>query len=258
MCWRREPVCWRPGPVCWRRSGGGLGRRGRVGHLRRLGHLGLLDLVGQVGQVVEVHGLVVRDRCGSALTTTALFGAGVGLLSRRAEDHDHVAAVLLRARLDVAQLVDVLGQTLQEPEAQLGPRLLTTAEHDRHLDLVAGLEEALDVALLGAVVVRVDLRTELDLLDDRVDLVLACFPGLERGFVLELAEVHELGDRGPGHGGHLDQVEVRLRSQSQRVFDADDPDLFAVGADQAHFRDPDALVDARLADVVLLLWGQWE
>ena len=197
----------------------------------------------------------LRGRLGwRAARGTALLGLGLGLLLGRADHHDHVAAVLLRARLDEAELVDVLGQALQQPEAQLGPRLLATAEHDRHLDLVARLEEPLDVALLGAVVVRVDLRAELDLLDDRVDLVLARFPGLHRGFVLELAEVHELGDRRPGHGGHLDQVEVGLLGQSQRVLDADDADLLAVGADQAHFGDPDALVDARLADVVLLLW----
>jgi hypothetical protein len=50
----------------------------------------------------------------------------------------------------------------------------------------------------------------------------------------------------------LDEVEVRLLCQTKRVLDAHDADLLAVGANQAHFRDPDALVDARLADVVLL------
>jgi len=106
------------------------------------------------------------------------------------------------------------------------------------------------VALLGAVVVRVDLGAELDLLDDRVDLVLACFPRLHGGFVLVLAEVHELGDRRLGHRGDLDQVEIRLGGQAQRVLDADDADLLSVGANQPHLRNPDAVVDARLADGV--------
>jgi hypothetical protein len=61
-----------------------------------------------------------------------------------------------------------------------------------------------------------------------------------------------LGDRRLGHGRHLDEVEVRLLCQTKRVLDAHDADLLTVGANQAHFRDPDALVDARLADVVLL------
>ncbi len=106
---------------------------------------------------------------------------------------------------------DVLGQPLQQPEAELGPGLLATAEHDRDLDLVARLEEPHDVTLLGLVVVRVDLRPELHLLDDRVDLVLAAprGPSCAR-LVLELAVVHELADRRAGHRGHLDQVEVCL------------------------------------------------
>src|SRR5881394_298599 len=107
------------------------------------------------------------------------------LLPVRTDHHDHVPPVLLGLRLDEAELFNVAGETLQQTEPQLGPRLLTSPEHDRHLDLVARLEEPLDVALLGAVVVRVDLRAQLDLLDDRLRLVLARFPGLDRGLVLE-------------------------------------------------------------------------
>jgi hypothetical protein len=122
----------------------------------------------------------------------------------RADDHDHVPTVLLGLRLDEAELLHVVGQLLQQPETELGPGLLTTAEHDRHLDLVPCLEEPLDVAPLGAVVVRVDLRAELDLLDDGLRLVLARLPRLQRGLVLELSVVHELADRGPRGRGDLD------------------------------------------------------
>ena len=138
----------------------------------------------------------------------ALFGFGLGLLLGRADHHDHVAAVLLGRALDEAELADVLGEALQQAKTELGTRLLATAEHDRHLDLVTSLEEPLDVALLGGVVVRVDLRPELDLLDDRVDLVLTRFPLFDGFLVLELAEVHELGDRRLCHRSHLDEVEV--------------------------------------------------
>jgi hypothetical protein len=100
-------------------------------------------------------------------------GSGIALPAVRADDHGHVPAVLLGLGFDEAKLLDVTGEALQQPEAQFGPGLLTPPEHDRHLDLVPCLEEPLDVALLGAVVVRVDLRPELDLLDDRLGLVLA-------------------------------------------------------------------------------------
>ena len=57
-----------------------------------------------------------------------------------------------------------------------------------------------------------------------------------------------------GHRGNLDEVEVSLLGQTQGVFDADDADLLAVGANQPHLGNPDAVVDARFADVVLLCW----
>jgi len=97
----------------------------------------------------------------------------------RPDDHDHVPAILLRCGLDEAQLFYVSGQALQQLEPELGPGLLTAPEHDRYLDLVALLQEALDMALLGPVVMWVNLRSELDLLDDCLGLVLARFPGLQ-------------------------------------------------------------------------------
>jgi len=109
------------------------------------------------------------------------------------------------------------------------------------------------VALLGAVVVRVDLRPQLDLFDDRLGLVLARLPGLQGGLVLELAVVHQLGDRGPGHGRNLDEVEICLLGQPERVINGNDPDLLAGRADKPHFGNPDALVDTRFgADVTSL------
>ena len=145
----------------------------------------------------------------------------------RTDHHDHVPAVLLGLRLDKAQFLDVTGKSLQELVAKLRPGLLASAEHDRHLDLVALPQEPLDMALLGAVVVRVDLRPDLDLLDDRLRLVLARFPGLERRLILELAEVHELADWRPCRRRDLNKVKVRLLRQPERVIDRHDPDLLA-------------------------------
>ena len=109
------------------------------------------------------------------------------------------------------------------------------------------------MAPLGAVVVRVDLRAELDLLDDRLCLVLARFPGLEGGLLLVLALVHELGDRRPRCRCHLDQVEVGLLGQPERIVDAYDPHLLAGRADKPDLGDPDALVNAWFdADVTSL------
>src|SRR3954451_15830580 len=102
------------------------------------------------------------------------------LLAMRGNNHDHVSPALLGLDPDVAELLHVLREPLEQPEPELGTRLLAAAEHDRDLDLVARFQEPHDVTLLGLVVVRIDLRPELHLLDDRVHLVSACLTGLLR------------------------------------------------------------------------------
>src|SRR3954452_9613773 len=166
------------------------------------------------------------------------------LLAMRGHHHDHVAPVLLGLELDVTEFLHALGEPLEQPEPELGTRLLTAAEHDRDLDLVARFQEPHDVTLLGLVVVRIDLRPELHLLDDRVHLVAACLTGLLRVLVLPLSVVHELGHGRTGGGSNLDEVEVCLLSESQRVADGDDADLLAVGTDESHFGNADPVVDA--------------
>src|SRR6202022_2884784 len=103
-------------------------------------------------------------------------------------DHpDDVAAVRVGCGRADPNLRDVLGKPLQQPVAQLWPGLLSTTEHDRHLDLVAVFEEARDSPLLRLVVMWVDLGAELLLLDYRQLLVAAGLAGLLRGLIFELA-----------------------------------------------------------------------
>ena len=72
-----------------------------------------------------------------------------------------------------AMLAEVSEEPVEQRPAAFGVRLLAAAEHDRDLDLVLLVEEALDVALLGLVVVVGDLRPQLDLADVDLLLVLA-------------------------------------------------------------------------------------
>ena len=57
-----------------------------------------------------------------------------------------------------------------------------------------------------------------------------------------------LAHGGPCIGRDLDQVEIGLLRQSQRVLHADDADLLAAGADEAHLGDADPFIDTGLAD----------
>ncbi|GLU48124.1 hypothetical protein Nans01_24750 [Nocardiopsis ansamitocini] len=93
---------------------------------------------------------------------------------------------------------------------------------------------------------RVDLGTELDLLDDRVGLVLARLTGFDRGLVLELSVVHQLGDRRTGGRCDLYEVEIGLLCETQGVVDRDDSDLLPVGSYEADLGYPDAVVNAGL------------
>ncbi|GAA5170256.1 hypothetical protein GCM10023214_48560 [Amycolatopsis dongchuanensis] len=55
----------------------------------------------------------------------------------------------------------------------------------------------------------------------------------------------------------LDEVEIRLLGQPERILDPDDPDLLTVGSDKTDFGNTDAFVDTCLgADVASLVRGK--
>src|SRR5215218_368357 len=126
-------------------------------------------------------------------------GAALGLAGR--EHRDHVAPVLAGRAVDLGDLDEVGGQPLQQPPPELGVGHLAAAEHDGDLDLVALLEEPLDVALLRLVVVRVDLGPHLHLFEGHQVLLAPGFLGLDGLLVLELRVVHQLDHRRPGQRG---------------------------------------------------------
>src|SRR5665811_2282211 len=196
-------------------------------------------------------GLFARGALGR---TTVLLGleldAGIGLPAGRGEHHEHVASVLLRRGLHDAVFSDVFGELLEQVEAELRLRLLAPTEHDGDLHLVTALEEAGDVALLGVVVVSIDLRPELHLFDHGVRLVAPRLTGLLGVLVLPLPVVHELAHRRPVARGDLHEVEVGLLGKADSVLDADDAHLLTVRADEPYLGHTDAVVDARFsADV---------
>src|SRR5829696_1636041 len=181
-------------------------------------------------------------------------GPALGLAGR--EHRDHVAPVLAGRAVDLGELDEVAGQPLQQPPAELGVGHLTAAEHDGDLDLVALLEEPLDVALLGRVVVRVDLGPHLHLFKGHQVLLAPGFLGLDGLLVLELRVVHQLYHRRAGHRGDLDHVEVLAACHPQRGLGVHHPELFASGADHPDLGGPDPVVDPGFnADATSLLWA---
>ena len=89
---------------------------------------------------------------------------------------------------------------------------LAAAEHDGDLHLVAGLQKAQHVLLLGGVVAHVDLRPELHFLRLDLALVLAGLLGLDGLVVLELPVVHDAAHGRRGVRSDLHQIEIHVVS----------------------------------------------
>ena len=104
------------------------------------------------------------------------------------------------------------------------------------------------MALLGLVVVDPDLRSELDLLDVYLGLVLAGELGLLLLLVAVLPVVHDPRHRRIGLGGDLHEVEafrLRVLDGLRRVLDAE---LLATLVDQPDAWHANRVVDPGLGD----------
>src|SRR6266508_18384 len=197
---------------------------------------------------------------GHAAPCRAPVGRGVRLGHARAlagrEHGDHVAAVLPGRAVDLGNLGDVGRQPLEQAPAELRVGHLPSAEHDRDLDLVALLEEPLDVALLGLVVVRVDLGPHLHFLEHHEALLAPGLLGLDGLLVLVLRVVHQLADRRLGERCDLDEVEVELVGHALGGHGVHDAELLSVGTHDPDMGGPDPVVDPGFyADAVSLLWA---
>ena len=111
---------------------------------------------------------------------------------------------------------------------------------------MALVQEVGDLACLRVEVALADLGPVLHLLDLDVGGLLARFLGPLGRFVLEVAVVHDPAHRRVGLRGHLDEVEAELTGDVEGFWEGLDPDLLAVGGDQADFPRPDAVVDPEL------------
>ena len=164
--------------------------------------------------------------------------------SARRQDHHHLAPLHPGLRLDLGHLGGVLLDPVQQPGAELLVGHLAAAEAERDLDLVAFLEEALHRPHLHLIVVVVDHRPELDLLDLDDLLLLA---GLGLLFLLlepVFPVVQDLADRRHGVGRNLDQIETGLRGLAQCVCDGDGSEVGTVLVDQVNLANANVFIDA--------------
>ena len=163
-------------------------------------------------------------------------------------------AILDRLAEELAELGHIFCEPFEQRPTALGMAHLAPAEHDRDLDLVALAQEAYDMALLGGVVVGIDLGAELDLLDRDRALVLARQLLLLLLVVAVLAVVHDPADGRIGLVGNLDQIEVEVASKGESLGQRLDADLFPVGPDESDLPGADPIVDPRL---VVVRWRSY-
>ena len=122
-------------------------------------------------------------------------------------------------------------------------RHLAAAEAQGNLDLVAFVEEAAHRLHFGVVVMVVDGRAHLDLLDLDDLLLLARLVGLLLLFVLVLAVVHQLDHGRFRFWRDLDQVEAFFFGDCAGFIDADRAVFVAVISDQKDGAREDLLID---------------
>ena len=119
-------------------------------------------------------------------------------------------------------------------------------EEDGHFDTMSLAEKGPDVADLEVDVVATGLRADLHFLQQGRGRLLARFLRLLLLRVPVLAVVHDAAHRRIGTGRDLDQVELLLLRDAQRVGRQHDPELRAVGVDHADLAGADVVVDSRL------------
>src|ERR1700748_1501228 len=164
-------------------------------------------------------------------------------LARRQHHHD-LAALEPRVLLDLRKSGDVRLDLVEQLGADLLVGHFPAAIAQGDLHLVAFLEEALHRAHFHVVIVIVDHRPQLDLLDLDDFLLLAGFGGflLRRIFVLPV--VHDLADGRTDVRRNLDQIHAGFGCHSDRDHRLGDAPVLTGRIDQLNLCIADVVIDA--------------
>src|SRR5208282_5511609 len=235
-----------------------------------LGHLALLMVARPPPYPPPQTGRVGREHAGDALAngvlnehfaaaTAALIsraagGRGYGRgrrfwqpagVSPRRQNHHHLAALEARLLLDLGDLCGIAFDAVEQLIAELLVRHFAAAEAQRHLDLVAFPEKALHRAHLHVVIVIVDHRPQLDLLDLDDLLLLARLGGFLLRLIFVFAVIQDLADRRDRIRRDLHKIEPGLLRHGDSSADLSDALVGAIFVDELDLADADLLVNAR-------------
>ena len=151
---------------------------------------------------------------------------------------------LPRTELDDRLVAQILDKTIEDLAAEHLAGHFASAEEDGGLDLVAVVEEAQHVVLLGLVIVLVDVDPELDFLDRDDVLVLLRLALLLFLLIKEFAEVHDTDHGGLRGGRDFDQVKGLFAGHLESFVGLHDADLVTFVVDHTHFAGANAVIGA--------------
>ena len=168
----------------------------------------------------------------------------VAKVSARRDHHDHLPPFHLGHVFDLADLVNIRSDPVEQFSTDILMRHLAATEAKCHLDLVASLQKPHHVAHLDIIVMRVGVRAEFDFLDLDDLLILAGFGFAFLEFVFVFSEIHDLADRWRRIGRDFHQIKTGLFGQFHRVRGFHHPQVFTIGPDQPNFGRADTIIDA--------------
>ncbi|CFX16749.1 protein of unknown function [Candidatus Filomicrobium marinum] len=159
--------------------------------------------------------------------------------------------------LDLCNLFQLTLDPLKYSHTKLLVRHFATTEAQGNLHLIAVVEETFDGPHLDVVVVLINRRTHLDLLDLDGLLLFACFGGFFLLLELELAVVHDLADRRLSIRRNLNEIQAGVIGAILRLEAVYHPDIFSVLINQTDFSDPNGVVDFRACIFALGRCSVW-
>ena len=166
-------------------------------------------------------------------------------LGHRGQHEPHVSAFHPGRHIDLAYSFAIPDDLVQNFPAPVEKGHLAPPEKDSDLYPEAGKEKILDRAHLEIVIMEIDLRSHLHLLDH---LSLGLLPGILVSLLLlelELAVIQYPADRRIGLARNLDKIQLTLFSECQCPGRWNNSDLDPLVIDQENFLNPNFFVDAR-------------
>lgn len=162
-------------------------------------------------------------------------------------EHCHSLSFELRHLLNTSDVLQVVGKAKQQNLALLFEEDGTSTEEDIGLNLRALFDEFLGVLELELIVVVVGLRTEANLLNDRLDLLGLDFLLLLFLLIEELLVVEDAAYWGIGVGRDFDQIEFLIISHFHGLLNGVDARVLNVITNEANFLHADSVVNPMLS-----------